>query len=104
MLNLTNKTMNKKNEKLIKEIHEAYNEFVEVNGKKPNVAYVEVQWYELYEGDTFNEYIAIDGVDAIHDEDILFYCNSVDELDSLTWDYSVGDFIITDIIGFGIID
>lgn len=85
---------------IIEEITQAHSEYIERTGKNPNVAYVKVRWKSDNEEIDYTETIAIDGVDAIHDEDILFYCNSLQGLIGLTAEGLGEDFIVTTFIGF----
>lgn len=85
---------------IVEEINQAHAEYIERTGKTPNVAYVKVRWKSDNEECDSTETIAIDGVDAIHDEDILFYCNSLQGLLSLTTEGPGEDFIVTTFIGF----
>lgn len=85
---------------IIEEINQAHAEYIERTGKHPNVAYVKVRWKSDQEESENIEAIAIDGVDAIHDEDILFYCNSIQGLIGLTSDGPREDFTLTTFIGF----
>lgn len=90
--------------KLIQEIEDAYVEYIEHHGSEPNVAYVKVHWKDDHDESEYTEAIAIDGVDAIHDEDILFYCNSLQGLIGLTTEGPGEDFIVTQFINFDNID
>ena len=81
-----------------KEIDEAYSDFQKEYGRVPNVAFVYVRWNG--EEDEFVETIAINGVDEMPDEEILFYCNSVEGLKSLTSEGSAEDFTVTEFISF----
>ena len=85
---------------IVEEINLAHAEYIERTGKKPNVAYVKVRWKSDDEESDNTEAIAIDGVDARHDEDILFYCNSLQGLIGLTTEGSGEDFTVTTFIGF----
>ena len=85
---------------IVEEINLAHAEYIERTGKKPNVAYVKVRWKSDQEESDNTEAIAIDGVDAIHDEDILFYSNSLQGLIGLTTEGPGEDFIVTTFIGF----
>lgn len=85
---------------IVEEINQAHAEYIERTGKNPNVAYVKVRWKSDNEESESTESIAIDGMDAIHDEDILFYCNSLQGLIGLTTEGSGEDFIVTTFIGF----
>ncbi|MBQ0074910.1 MAG: hypothetical protein KBT34_12040 [Prevotella sp.] len=83
---------------IVEEINLAHAEYIERTGKNPNVAYVKVRWKSDNEESDNIEAIAIDGVDAIHDEDILFYCNSLQGLIGLTTEGPGEDFIVTTFI------
>ena len=85
---------------IIEEIKQAHAEYICEHGSNPNVAYIKVRWKSDNEESDILETIAIDGVDAIHDEDILFYCNSLLGLLSLTTEGPGEDFIVTTFIGF----
>ena len=85
---------------IVEEINLAHAEYIERTGKKPNVAYVKVRWKPDDEESDNTEAIAIDGVDARHDEDILFYCNSLQGLIGLTTEGPGEDFTVTTFIGF----
>ena len=85
---------------IVEEINLAHAEYIERTGKKPNVAYVKVRWKSDDEESDNTEAIAIDGVDARHDEDILFYCNSLQGLIGLTTEGPGEDFTVTTFIGF----
>lgn len=87
---------------IIKEIEEAYSDYIKEYGKYPNVAYVKVRWRN--EQDEFTETIAVDGVDELHDEEILYYCNSVSGLIDLTSEGSAEDFCVTGFICFDTIE
>lgn len=89
---------------LVEEINQAHAEYIERTGKTPNVAYVKVHWKDDNDESEYTEAIAIDGVDAIHDEDILFYCNSLQGLIGLTTEGPGEDFIVTQFINFDNID
>ena len=90
---------------LARNILSDYNYYLELNERAPNVAYVKVRWKSDSEESDYTETIAIDGVDSTHkDEDILFYCNSVQSLIGLTVEKSGEDFYITNFIGFDNID
>ena len=85
---------------IVEEINQAHAEYIERTGKNPNVAYVKVRW-KSDNGESDNiEAIGIDGVDAIHNEDILFYCNSLQGLIGLTTEGPGEDFVVTTFIGF----
>lgn len=90
------------NSNLIKEIEEAHSDYIKRYGKSPNVAYVTVRWRN--EQDEFNETIAVDGVDELPDEEILYYCNSVSGLINLTSEDSAEDFRVTGFICFDTIE
>ena len=86
---------------IIEEIETVYNEFVEQNNKQPDIAYVKVQWDDDKEQIDYIDEIAVNGVDArIPDDDILFYCNSVDGLKALTKDSGIAGFKVVEFIGF----
>lgn len=85
---------------IVEEINQAHAEYIERTDKNPNVAYVKVRWKSDNEESDSTETIAIDGVDATHDEDILFYCNSLQGLLGLTTEGPGEDFIVTTFIGF----
>lgn len=87
---------------IIKEIEEAYSDYIKEYGKSPNVAYVKVRWRN--EQDEFTETVAVDGVDELHDEEILYYCNSVSGLIDLTSESSAEDFCVTGFICFDTIE
>lgn len=89
---------------LVEEINQAHAEYIERTGKTPNVAYVKVHWKDDHDESEYTEAIAIDGVDAIHDEDILFYCNSLQGLIGLTTEGPGEDFYVTNFINFDNID
>lgn len=82
------------------EINKAYVDYIHEQGYTPNAAYVKVHWKSDQEESDYTEIIAIVGVDAIHDDDILFYCNSLQGLIGLTNEGSGEDFIVTRFIGF----
>ena len=84
--------------RITKEIDEAYSEYLSEHREEPNVAYVYVRWNG--EEDEFVETIAVNGVDEMPDEEILFYCNSVEGLKSLTSEGSAEDFTVTGFISF----
>ena len=84
--------------RIAKEIDEAYSDFQKEYGRVPNVAFVYVRWNN--EKDEFVETIAINGVDEMPDEEVLFYCNSVEGLKSLTSAGSAEDFTVTGFISF----
>lgn len=82
---------------IIQEIDNSYNEYIQQNHTTPNVAIVNVKWND---GETSApEMIAINGVDAL-DDDILFYCNSLQGLKELTSENCGEDFIVINLIGF----
>lgn len=85
---------------IVEEINQAHSEYIREHGCNPNVAYVKVRWKSDQEESDYTETITIDGVDAIHDEDILFYCNSLQGLIGLTSEGPGEDFIVTTLIGF----
>lgn len=85
---------------IVEEIYQAHAEYIERTSKIPNAAYVKVRWKSDNEESDCLETIAIDGVDAIHDEDILFYCNSLQGLIDLTTEGPGEDFTVTTFIGF----
>lgn len=84
--------------RIAKDIDEAYALYLNEHHRNPNVAYVYVRWNG--EEDEFVETIAINGVDEMPDEEILFYCNSVEGLKSLTSEGSAEDFTVTGFISF----
>lgn len=84
---------------LVSEIDKEFRDYILSTGKIPNVAYVEVVW-EDDPNTSHSDTIAIDGVDAIHDEDILFYCNSIEGLKALTEWGSAADFKVISLTGF----
>ena len=84
--------------KVTKEIDEAYSEYLSEHREEPNVAYVYVRWNG--EEDEFVETIAINGVDEMLDEEILFYCNSAEGLKTLASKGTAADFTITGFISF----
>lgn len=90
------------NKALCDEIDNMYEEYINDYHKTPNVAYVEVKW--LDNGNTCCDYIGINGVDEIYDEDILFYCNSIEGLKGLTGKGGLEDFIVTKVICLDNID
>lgn len=85
---------------LVEEINQAHAEYIERTGKTPNVAFVKIHWKDDDDESEYTETIAIDGIDAIHDEDILFYCNSLQGLIGLTTEGSGEDFYVSDFINF----
>lgn len=85
---------------IIEEMTQAHSEYIREHGYNPNVAYVKVRWKSDQEESDNIETIAIDGVDARHDEDILFYCNSLQGLIGLTTEGPGEDFTVTTFIGF----
>lgn len=82
---------------LIEEIKKACSEYIEEHGEDPNVAYVKIRWRN--EQDEFEETIAINGVEEL-DEDIFYYCNSVNDLTGLTEEGPGEDFHVTGFYGF----
>lgn len=86
---------------LIQEIKDAYNEFVAGNGCEPKYAEVKIKWYDdSFVSDNI-ETIVVNGCDVLdNDEDILFYCNSVNGLIALTNDASIADFLVVEFFGF----
>lgn len=89
---------------IVEEINQVHAEYIEHHGSEPNVAFVKIHWKDDDDESEYTETIAIDGVDAIHDEDILFYCNSLQGLIGLTNEGPGEDFIVTQFINFDNID
>lgn len=65
----------------------------------PNVAECSVRWEDGEE--TSGAYIAIDSVCESCDDDIMFYCDSIEELTAMLDDGGqFVDFVITHVFGF----
>lgn len=80
-------------------IEQSYETYVQENGKNPSVARVQIQWKD--DGNTCEVNIYIDGCGTLEgtDDDIFYYCDSVEDLISLSED-GVEDFIVTDFYYF----
>lgn len=87
--------------RISKEIDEAYSDYQKEYGRVPNVAFVRIRWRNDSEQAAYIETIALDKTYFRHDDDdIFYYCESVDELKELTSEYSRADFRVTSFISF----
>lgn len=102
---------------LKKNILVEYNDFLNSNGKEPNIAYVKIKWVENGEIEKLTQTIVLDGqryinneteyyegkteyyVPYIKDVDVLYYCGDIDNLLTLV-EPNLDDFEIVDIVGF----
>lgn len=82
--------------KLIQKIRESYDEFVNNEGVEPD--YVECEICDTNE--TFEGKIALTCDSTEFDEDIFFFCNSIEDVISFV-DDSVENFRIVDCYSFG---
>nr|DAY86326.1 MAG TPA: MqsA [Caudoviricetes sp.] len=78
------------------EMQKKFDEFVKNNGKEPHYANCHIVWKDT--NDNYDVKIQLSG-DTGEDDDIFFYCNSLDGLKSLAI-YDCEDFIVTEINSF----
>lgn len=89
----------KKPEEIKKEIREKYQEYRTEKGHEPHFLECIIRWNDTLE--TLETRIALDmDSDTEMDDEIFFYCDTLDSLLSLT-DKSGEDFVITGCFGFG---
>lgn len=84
--------------KLIQKIRESYNEFVNNEGVEPD--YLECGICFCDTNETFEGKIALTCDSTEFDEEIFFFCNSIEDAISFV-DDNVEDFRIVDCYGFG---
>jgi len=102
-------------EQLKKEIESEFAWYTMDNGHEPNVAYVKCQWFGDDEPEDLVQTIALDKtwydelsaengddyvVPYIKDEEVLYYCSSIDSLTDLLVDNGVSDFKVVEFVGF----
>ena len=81
-------------------IQQEYNAFVNENGKEPHCAICVIVWKDT--NDYYDVKIQLSD-DTGEEDDIFFYCNSLDGLKSLTT-FGVEDFIVAEINCFQSLD
>ena len=95
----TIRTVMKKTEGVRKEIDSQYMEYRSENGHEPHYADCVIRWRDL-ETEEVRIALAMDS-DTEMDEEIFFYCDSINDLKSLA-DNGKGDFSIIGCLDFGI--
>ena len=89
----------KKPEQIKKEIREKYQEYRTEKGREPHFLECTIRWNDTLE--TLETRIALDmDSDTEMDDEIFFYCDTLDSLLSLA-DKSGEDFVIAECFGFG---
>lgn len=78
------------------EIQKKFDEFVKKNGKEPHYANCQIVWKDT--NDYYDVKIQLSG-DTGEDDDMFFYCNSLNGLKSLAT-FGCEDFIVTEINSF----
>ena len=81
-----------------KQILASYDEFCQENGHEPRYAYCEIEWTNDHQTCEVVFKLSCDA-DESEDDKIFFYCNSVQNLLSMT-EESAEDFVITEIYSF----
>lgn len=81
------------------EIQKKFDAFVKKNGKEPHYADCQIVWKDT--NDYYDVKIQLSG-DTGEDDDMFFYCNSLNGLKSLAT-FGGEDFIVTEINGFELI-
>ena len=94
------RTAMKKPGEIRKEIDSRYTEFRSENGHDPHYADCLIRWRDTLETEEVRIALAMDS-DTEMDEEIFFYCDSINDLKSLA-DNGKGDFAVTGCLGFGI--
>ena len=84
--------------KLIQKIRETYNEFVNNEGVEPEYLVCEICFCDTNE--TFEGKIALTCDSTEFDEEIFFFCNSIEDAISFVYD-GVENFRIVDCFSFG---
>jgi hypothetical protein len=90
---------------LKQEIISAYNDYVTSKGVIPNIANVKIKWNDEDKPCDLIQEICLDDYEEdkptnVKDEDILYYCSSVNGLLELTHEDNGSDFIIVEFISF----
>lgn len=96
----TIRTVMKKPEEIRKEIDSLYMEYRYENGHEPHYADCVIRWRDDLETEDVRIALAMDS-DTEMDEEIFFYCDSINDLKSLA-DNEKGDFAVAECLGFGI--
>lgn len=96
----TIRTVMKKPEEIRKEIDSLYMEYRSENGHEPHYADCVIRWRDDLETEEVRIALAMDS-DTEMDEEIFFYCDSINDLKSLA-DNGKGDFTIIGCLDFGI--
>jgi hypothetical protein len=86
--------------KLAQKIRETYNEFVTNEGVEPDYLECEICFCDTNEDETFESKIALTCDSTEFDEEIFFFCNSIEDAISFV-DDGVEDFRIVDFYSFG---
>ena len=94
------RTAMKKPGEIRKEIDSRYTEFRSENGHDPHYADCLIRWRDTLETEEVRIALAMDS-DTEMDEEIFFYCDSINDLKSLA-DNGKGDFTIIGCLDFGI--
>ena len=99
-LEIVDDTAWKKPEEVQKEIDSLYMEYRSENGHEPHYADCIIRWRDTLETEEERIALAMDS-DTEMDEEIFFYCDSINDLKSLA-DNGKGDFTVIGCLGFGI--
>jgi len=90
----------KKPDEIRKEISGCYLKFYSEQGREPHYADCIIRWNDTLETEEVRIALAMDA-DNENDDDIFFYCNTLEDLKSLV-DKGKEDFTIAECLGFGI--
>ena len=90
----------KKSDEVKKEISGLYLKFYSEQGREPHYADCTIRWYDTLETEEVRIALAMDS-DNEKDDEIFFYCDSINDLKSLA-DKGKEDFTIAGCSGFGI--
>lgn len=90
----------KKPDEVKKEISDLYLKFYSEQGQEPHYADCTIRWHDTLETEEARIALAMDS-DTEKDDEIFFYCDSLDDLKSLA-EKGKEDFAIAGCLGFGI--